>query len=1250
MSTARLRSLRLVGFKSFAERTQVEFGPGISAVVGPNGSGKSNLADALRWVLGEQGRSLRTRRAEDLIYAGSSTRRAQGMSDVTLVLDNEDGLLPVPYAEVELGRRLFRNGENEFLVNRQRVRLRDLVDLLDEANLADNAFLFIGQGMVDQALALRPEERRPLFEEAAGIRKHERRRRAAENELAQAEANLERVRDLVDELRPQARRLAAQAEQQRERLSAGSELADALVASGRARLGGAARELRAGDRRLERERAAADTALLGLRDAEGAIATATAELTSRQEQERARRAELDAARARLTELRLEESRTLSDAAAHERELAGIETDREATHQRMTAARLELAAALPEPDLAAETALEDATTRLRDGERQARELRETGRAAEERTQLARDARAAQEAALARAVSRATAAQAALADHVARTEGAATSLRAALDAAEQATIEAERAAEAEQAADAASVHAREAQRAADDRASAIAGQVAAARGALDAATASLTALRRRLGSADVTSAVRIRRLDDGLEVEPSLRQAVAVALGEALTAAVVDPATVLETGDTTTGSWVLDGIGSAAVRERERQEVLGLATDRGGGALATAVLRDASGQAARLLARSVWVPDLAAALELAGRLPAGWQVVTPSGSLLSDVGLVRVGIQQDALELRARVSEAERAEAAAAAESATLEEGSRTAREAASAARTAADEARIALDAARRDRRQVDERARATTRAADAAQREGSWAEAQAARLRQEAETAEAELRTREAEAAAWTAAPEEASQDDDWARQLAALDARLEALRAERDRHAAAATAGRRARDEALERRRRAEVRLAMDETHIQELDARSERAVAARSDRATVLARAREQLAAAVEQESRLAASLAAIEATSGDERARLVAAEASASEAREAVRRTETATRAAEVAVMAARLQLDAGREALLVELAGIGADGLAALQRAAGLPEVVADDAPLPEDAALPDESALPGDAPLPADVPLPADAPDTDATEDATPIDASADALAQALEHGLDVALARWADEADDTIPGISPARLSTLRRRYHELGAGNPFAERELAEVRERLDGLESQHADLETAIRETRALIARLETLISEQFRRTFAELEGAFARRFEQLFGGGEASLLLTSPEDLGATGVEITARPPGKRRQPLAMLSGGERALTAVALLLAMLEVHPVPFCVLDEVDAALDEANVGRFAAALRGLSEHIQFVVITHNRGTIETADALYGVTTGDDAVSRVVSLRLADLPPAGSEDGAFAGAIR
>ena len=179
---------------------------------------------------------------------------------------------------------------------------------------------------------------------------------------------------------------------------------------------------------------------------------------------------------------------------------------------------------------------------------------------------------------------------------------------------------------------------------------------------------------------------------------------------------------------------------------------------------------------------------------------------------------------------------------------------------------------------------------------------------------------------------------------------------------------------------------------------------------------------------------------------------------------------------------------------------------------------------------------------------------------------------------------------------------------------------------------RLDTMEAQERDLREAITATRALIAELSSLVADQFRTTFTALEGAFDARFRQLFGGGYARLSLTDPEDLSTTGVEIVARPPGKKPQALAMLSGGERALTAVALLFAMLEVRPVPFCVLDEVDAALDESNIGRFTDALRSLAGATQFIVITHNRGTIEAADALYGVTVGDDSVSRVISLRL------------------
>ena len=313
---ARLLGLRVQGFKSFAERTLVEFGPGISAVVGPNGSGKSNLADALRWALGEQGRSLRIRKSEDVIWAGSEKRSAQGMADVTLVIDNADGLLPVEYSVLELGRRLYRSGENDYLLNKQRVRLRDLQDLLDAANLADNAFLFIGQGMVDQALALRPEERRPLFEEVAGVRRHERRRRKAEEQLAEAEGNLARVEDILAELRPQARRLGQLAEQQATRLTAGEELAAALIAAAHGRwheaAGAGGRSRRGAGTRCAQETAGS---LEALEIAESSVGDIAASMAARAETEREGREIHEAARAALGALGLREARAAGEIQA-----------------------------------------------------------------------------------------------------------------------------------------------------------------------------------------------------------------------------------------------------------------------------------------------------------------------------------------------------------------------------------------------------------------------------------------------------------------------------------------------------------------------------------------------------------------------------------------------------------------------------------------------------------------------------------------------------------------------------------------------------------------------------------------------------------------------------------------------------------------------------------------------------------------------------------------------------------------------
>jgi chromosome segregation protein len=442
------------------------------------------------------------------------------------------------------------------------------------------------------------------------------------------------------------------------------------------------------------------------------------------------------------------------------------------------------------------------------------------------------------------------------------------------------------------------------------------------------------------------------------------------------------------------------------------------------------------------------------------------------------------------------------------------------------------------------------------------------------------------------------------------------------LRTRRDGLAGDVAVHERARRDAEGRRARAEASLTLAEGRI----ASTDRELASVADRERMAMDERDavggELAAASAREADARAALEALLADDRAERARLAEAERAAMAARERLRSADDRARASDVAALEARLGLDSLREQLLVEMAGLGEVGLRHLVDAAGM------DATTVERAAGRDRDAADGA------IATGAISAATGGTESPVPVPSGSDqpvSEAAVLEAALDVLAPRWT-EAGTGVELPSPGRLATLRRRFHELGAANPFAVDEFRAVRSRLGALEAQDRDLRDAIGRIRALIADLDVLISTQFRATFAALEVAFDARFRQLFGGGFAKLSLTDPADLSTTGIEITARPPGKKAQALSMLSGGERALTAVALLFAMLEVRPAPFCVLDEVDAALDEANVGRFTDALRALTDRTQFIVITHNRGTIEAADALYGVTVGDDSVSRVISLRL------------------
>jgi chromosome segregation protein len=1254
---ARLLALRLQGFKSFGERTLVEFGPGISAVVGPNGSGKSNLADALRWALGEQGRALRLRKSEDVIFAGSEKRSALGMADVALVFGNSDRLLPIDYETVELGRRLFRSGENDYLLNRQRVRLKDLVDLLDSAHLADNAFLFIGQGMVDQALALRPEERRPLFEEVAGVRRHERRKATAEDQLVEAEANLARVEDVLAELRPQARRLAAQAEQQASRRTAGREYGRAVIALARSRWCEAADRKRDAAEQLASGRAQIDAALSALRDAEESAAGIARELASGSETEAERRAAHEAARAALTELQLREARAHSEVSAGQR-------DRERLTQELAAAEADLeiqqregAVAVPARDVALGAAVAEAERFLAEALEELASMHAAQQAQGEALAALRRVEAARSAELETArrrlsdAERQAADERAGADEVARrltdAEKACAAPRAALAKAtenEKAAVSAREAARAD-------LDDREgALRAATETAASAASRAAGLRGRLEALAARLAEEETR-GIAKAARRVGGRPLSEGLEVEAGFRVAVEAALGEAMRGYVVGREAALGL-DGQRGVLVLAATaeenrraaGGRESRDRgaEAAEAMAAAGSRGGGRLAEAIRVDPLGAATRLLARSVWVPDLDAALAIQPKLPAGWIAVTRDGAVCTSFGVVRVGRTESLLERRAEVERLTE-------EVSRLEAGAAAAAKAATSAAKAAAAARAALDVARETerrcgagRREAEESERQATRALETIAREAAWRSSQAARLgadrdrlaesvrqtaaaaavggtkseaagaksgpagaKRSAATAAATAAAGAATAAATDAAgAATAGPADERAGALREWEARAASLRARRDQLAVEESALEAARREAEVRRARAAAAANLDQERIASLErqtaelARREQRIEAEREGLG------EELAAAALREGAIRAELEELRSAAAGARSRLADAETAAMRSRDRLRTCQDRVRTAEVAELEARLALDAIREQVLVELAGLGDLGVRLLMDERG----------------------------------------DTDRSEEEAPEVARAIAAAASdeedgdleaasgakLERLLSEATSRWAAAPAVEPPG--PSKLAGLRRRFHELGAPNPFAAEEYEAVKTRLDGLEAQRSDLTAAISKTRVLIEQLNTMISTQFRSTFAALEAAFDSRFHQLFGGGYARLSLTEPEDLAATGIEIVARPPGKKAQPLSMLSGGERALTAVALLFAMLEVHPVPFCVLDEVDAALDEANVGRFAEALRGLADQTQFIVITHNRGTIESADALYGVTVGDDAISRVVSLRL------------------
>ncbi|MEV8589828.1 chromosome segregation protein SMC [Streptomyces sp. NPDC051180] len=1185
-----LKALTLRGFKSFASATTLRFEPGITCVVGPNGSGKSNVVDALSWVMGEQGaKSLRGGKMEDVIFAGTTGRPPLGRAEVSLTIDNSDGALPIDYAEVTLTRIMFRGGSSEYQINGDTCRLLDFQDLLSDSGIGREMHVIVGQGRLDSVLHADPMGRRAFIEEAAGVLKHRKRKEKALRKLDAMQANLARVQDLTDELRRQLKPLGRQAAVARRAVVIQADLRDA-------RLRLLADDLVHLQRALTAE-VADEAALLARKEAtEAELRAALAREADLEAQARALVPRLERAQqswyalSQLAErvrgtVSLADARVKSATAAPAEERRGRDPEdleREAARVREQEAELE--AALE----AAERALEDTVAHRAELEAaltaEERRLKDLARAIADR----REGLARLHGQVNAARSRAASAQAEIDRLAAARDEAGERAVAAQEEYEQLRAEVD------------GLDAEDTEHAA--RHEAARRELADAEAALSAAReAAGTAERRRAATRarHETLALGLRRKDgtgallvggltgllgpaaELLTVAPGYEIPVAAALGAAADAvaatgpsAAAEALRLLRKQDAGRASLLLTGAPDPA--PAGVADGLRLAADlvRGPAELMGAVRR--------LLAGIVVVEDLDEAAELVRAKP--WATaVTAEGDLLG-AHFAQGGSAgaPSLLEVQASVAEA----------AAELEELTVRCEELAAAQHEADERRRTAGTLVE----ELDGRRRA-------AEREKSAVAQQLGRLAGQARGAAGEAERTAAAAARAQEALEKATADaEELAERLlvaeeatAFADGEDEPDTSVRDRLAIDGSNARQTEMEARLQVRTHEERVKGLAGRADSLDraARAEREARARAEQRRARLRHEERVAGAVAAGARALLAHAevslvraetervAAQAARADREEGLTAARSRARDLKAELDKLTDSVHRGEVLGAEKRLRIEQ-LEAKALEEFGVEAAAL------------VAEYGP---------------DQPVP---PSPA---------------------AEGSEGAADAGEADGAAaEARPFVRSEQEKRLRAAERAYHQLGKVNPLALEEFAALEERhrflseqLEDLKKTRTDLLQVVKE---VDVRVEQVFTEAYRDTAREFEGVFSR----LFPGGEGRLILTDPDDMLTTGVEVEARPPGKKVKRLSLLSGGERSLTAVALLVSIFKARPSPFYVMDEVEAALDDTNLQRLIRLMQELQESSQLIVITHQKRTMEVADALYGVSMQGDGVSKVISQRL------------------
>ncbi|MBZ6259039.1 chromosome segregation protein SMC [Streptomyces olivaceus] len=1181
-----LKALTLRGFKSFASATTLRFEPGITCVVGPNGSGKSNVVDALSWVMGEQGaKSLRGGKMEDVIFAGTTGRPPLGRAEVSLTIDNSDGALPIEYAEVTITRIMFRNGGSEYQINGDTCRLLDIQELLSDSGIGREMHVIVGQGQLDSVLHADPMGRRAFIEEAAGVLKHRKRKEKALRKLDAMQANLARVQDLTDELRRQLKPLGRQAAVARRAAVIQADLRDArlrLLADDLVRLRDALQAEIADEAALKERKEAAEQELGRALRREADLEDEVRRLAPRLQRAQQTWYDLSqlAERVRGT-VSLADARVKSATSAPPEERRGRdpeELEREAARVREQEAELE--AALE----AAEHALEDTVAHRADLERELaqeeRRLKDAARAiADRREGLARLGGQ-----VGTARSRAASAQAEI-ERLAEARDASQE-RAAAAQEEYETLQAEvdgldaddqELAERHEAAKRGLAEAEAALAAAREEATA----AERARAATQARHEALAlGLRRKDGTGAVLAAGdRLAGLlgpvAELLTVTPGHEAALATAFGAAADAlAVTSPAAaadavrLLRKQDAGRAALLLAGAPDDAVDE-----------PRGDGPPYAADLvrgpSDLMPAVRRLLRGIVVVDTLEDAEDLVYAKP-GLTAVTADGDLLG-AHFAQGGSAgaPSLLEVQASVDRA----------AAELEElGVRC------EALAGAQEAAVGR---RRECAALVEELGERRRAAD---REKSSVAQQLGRLAGQARGAAGEAERSAAAAARAQEALDKALADvEELAERLAVaeeLPVEEEPDTAARDRLAA---------DGANARQTEMEARLQV-RTHEERV-----KGLAGRADSLDRAARAeREARARAEQRRARLRHEAAVAEAVAAGARQLLAHVEVS-------LTRADAERTVAEAAKARREQELTAARTA--------GRDLKAELDKltdSVHRGEVLGAEKRLRieqlETKALEELGVEP--AGLAAEYgphqPVPPSPP------------AEGEELPQDPEHPRNLPRPFVRSEQEK--------RLRSAERAYQQLGKVNPLALEEFAALEERhqflseqLEDLKKTRADLLQVVKE---VDERVEQVFTEAFRDTAREFEGVFSR----LFPGGDGRLILTDPDNMLTTGVDVEARPPGKKVKRLSLLSGGERSLTAVAMLVSIFKARPSPFYVMDEVEAALDDTNLQRLIRIMQELQEASQLIVITHQKRTMEVADALYGVSMQGDGVSKVISQRL------------------